>query len=168
MEHALYNPATVTWAAQSLSDYDQADDMAVAFRLRNTTTGEWNLTSSSINATALVDSGAWEFVDVPFSANANDSYVADVVQLHNESRNDTVYTANANQIEALENAGYVNEGTAFTAYDQPLRGLDPVWQLVSLRGQHMVVSSLLEVFCQMLHGRIPQGVAFYTVTFPND
>lgn len=167
VEYALRNPATVTWAAQSLSDYDEADDLAVAFRLRNATTGEWVLTSSSSDATALVDSGDWALVDVPFATNANDSYVADVVQLHNESRNDTVYTANTNQIAAYENAGYANEGTAFTAYDQPLRGLDPVWQMVSLRGQHRVASSLAELVCSMLQGWIPQGVAFYTVRFPN-
>lgn len=85
-------------------------------------------------------------VDVPFPTNANDSYVADVVQLHSASRNDTVYTTNANQISALENAGYANEGTAFTAYSQPLRGLDPVWQMVSPHGQHAVTSSRLERF----------------------
>lgn len=167
VEYALRNPATVTWAAQSLSDYDEADDLVVAFRLRNTATGEWVLTSSSSDAAALVDSGDWALIDVPFATNANDSYVADVVALHNESRSDTVYTANPNQIAAYENAGYTNEGTVFTAYDQPLRGLDPVWQMVSLRGQHRVASSLAELVCSMLQGWIPQGVAFYTVRFPN-
>ena len=167
VEYALRNPATVTWAAQSLSDYDEADDLAVAFRLRNSTTGEWMLTSSSSDATTLADSGEWTLIDVPFATNANDSYVADVVALHNDSRNDTVYTANPNQIAAYERAGYTNEGTAFTAYDQPLRGLDPVWQMVSLRGQHRVASSVAELVCAMLQGWIPQGVAFYTVRFPN-
>lgn len=167
VEYALHNPATVTWAAQSLSDYDEADALAVAFRLRNSTTGEWLLTSSSSDATALVDSGNWTLIDVPFATNANDSYVADVVAMRNESRNDTVYTANPNQIAAYLDAGYVSEGTAFTAYDQPLRGLDPVWQMVSLRGQHRVASSLVELICGMLQGWIPQGVAFYTVRFPN-
>lgn len=164
---ALHNSKTVSWAEQSLSDYDQANDLAVAFRLKNATTREWRLTSSSADASTLVDSGQWELVDVPFATNANDSYVADVVQLHNASRNDTVYTANPHQIQALENAGYVNEGTAFTAYGERLRGLDPVWQMVSPRGQHAVTASPLERFCWMLHGWRPQGVAFYTVTFPN-
>lgn len=167
VQYALTDPQTVSWADQSLSDYDQADDLAVAFRLHNAATGEWLLTSDSANATSLVDSGDWALVDVPFATNANDSYVADVVTLHNDNRNDTVFTANPHQISWLENLGYVNEGTAFTAYDQPLRGLDPVWQMVSLRGQHAVASSLLERFCMMLRGWIPQGVAFYTVTFPN-
>ncbi len=167
VEFALHNPATVSWAAQSLSDYDQADDLAVAFRLKNASTGEWRLTSSSTDATSLVDSGDWTLVDVPFATNANDSYVVDVVALHKESCNDTVYTANTRQIETLEKAGYVNEGTAFTAYNQPLRGLDPVWQMASLRGQHTVATSPLELLRLMLHGWWPQGVAFYTVSFPN-
>jgi hypothetical protein len=167
VEYALCNPATISWAAQSLSDYDQANDLAVAFRLRNATTGEWRLTSSSLDATALVDSGQWALVDVPFATNANDSYVADVVALHREDRPDTVYTADPHQIQALEDAGYVNEGTAFTAYDQPLRGLNPVWQMVSPRGQHAVTASLLEGICWMLQGWRSQGVAFYTVRFPN-
>jgi len=167
VEYALHNPATVSWAAQSLSEYDQASDLAVAFRLKNATTREWRLTSSSADAAALVDSGDWALVDVPFAANANDSYVVNVVQLYNEKRNDTVYTANARQIEALECAGYVNQGTAFTAYDQPLRGLDPVWQMVSPRGQHAVTASPWERICWMLKGWRPKGVAFYTVRFPN-
>jgi hypothetical protein len=167
VQYALTNPETVSWADQSLSDYDQADDLAVAFRLRNAATGEWLLTSSSANATSLVDTGDWSLVDVPFATNANDSYVADVVTLHNDSRNDTVFTTNQNQITKLENMGYVNEGAAFTAYSQPLRGLDPVWQMVSPRGQHAVTSSPAERLCWMLKGWRPQGVAFYTVSFPN-
>lgn len=39
--------------------------------------------------------------------------------------------------------------------------------MVSLRGQHRVASSVAELVCAMLQGWIPQGVAFYTVRFPN-
>ena len=102
----------------------------------------------------------------PFATNANDSYVADVVQLHSGSRNDTVYTANAHQIAQLEGAGYVNEGTAFTAYDEPLRGLDPVWQMVSPRGQHgdgitpraslLDAARLAAAGRRVLHRQVPQ------------
>lgn len=167
VELALHDPATVSWADQSLSAYDQANDLAVAFRLTNPATGEWRLTSSSADATALVDTGDWALVDVPFATNPDDSYVANVVALHNDKRQDTVYTANARRIDALERAGYVNDGTVFTAYDKPLRGLDPVWQMVSWRGQHAVTSSPGERFRWLLRGWRPQGVAFYTVRFPN-
>ena len=69
--------------------------------------------------------------------------------------------------DALQRVGYVNKGTAFTAYDKPLRGLDPVWQMVSPRGQHAVTSSPSERLHWLMHGWRPQGVAFYTVSFPN-
>ncbi len=167
VELALRDPATVSWADQSLSSYDQASDLAVAFRLRNASTGEWRLTSSSADATSLVDTGDWALVDVPFATNPNDSYVTDVVALYNEKRHDTVYTASPYRIDALQRVGYVNKGTAFTAYDKPLRGLDPVWQMVSPRGQHAVTSSPSERLHWLLHGWRPQGVAFYTVSFPN-
>ncbi len=119
---ALADPATVSWAAQSLAAYDQADDLAVAFRLRNPSTGEWQLTSSSADAASLVNSGGWQLWDVPFATNANDSYVVNVVQLSNDTLHDTVYTANPSQIAAFEQAGFVNDGSVFTAYDQPLAG----------------------------------------------
>lgn len=167
VEFALNAPATISWAAQSLSAYDQADDLAVAFRLHNRTTGEWRLTSSSADAASLVDSGAWTMLDVPFATNANDSYVAQVVQLRNERRGDTVYTANARQIRAFERAGYVNQGAVFTAYDKPLTGLDPVWLMVSRRGQHAVTASPAERRQWQKAGWACQGVAFYTVRFTN-
>jgi hypothetical protein len=167
VEFALRSPATVSWAAQSLSAYDQADDLAVAFRLRNRSTGEWRLTSSSATAASLVDSGDWDMVDVPFATNANDSYVVEVMQLRNESRSDTVYTADPRRIRALERAGYVNEGAVFTAYNAPLRGLDPVWLLVSPRGRHAVTASPAERHRWQRAGWRSQGVAFFTVRFPN-
>lgn len=167
VEFALHNPATVSWAAQTLSAYDQADDLAVAFRLRNTGTGEWRLTSSSADAASMVDSGGWVMAGVPFAANANDKYVANVTQLRNASRNDSVYTANPRQIRAFERAGYLNLGTAFTAYDKPLRGLDPAWLMVSRTGKHAVTASPIEKARWMRQGWKPRGIAFHTVRFPN-
>lgn len=167
VEFALRDPATVSWAAQSLSAYDQADDLAVAFRLRNRATGEWRLTSSSADAASLVGSGDWTMLDVPFATNANDSSVAQVVQMRNERRADTAYTANARQIRALERAGYVNQGAVFTAYDKPLTGLDPVWLMVSRRGQHAVTASPAERRQWQKEGWVCRGIAFYTVRFMN-
>jgi len=141
VEFALKDPATVSWADQSLDAYDSADDLAVAFRLRDPITGEWRLTSSSSQANSLVSSGNWQLVNVPFATNPNDSYLAEVVELRNSSRNDTVYSADPRQISRLERAGYDNNGTVFTAYKQPLRGLDPLWQLVSPSGQHAITAS---------------------------
>jgi hypothetical protein len=167
VEFALKDPATVSWADQQLDAYDSADDLAVAFRLRDPITGEWRLTSSSSKASNLVSSGNWDLVDVPFAANANDSYVVDVAELRNRNRNDTVYTTNSREIRRLEQAGYQNTGTVFTAYDQPLRGLDPVWQLIAPSGQHGITASRQERRLWLNQGWSSDGIAFYSVGFPN-
>ena len=167
VEFALKDSATVSWADQSLAGYDSADDLAVAFRLRDPVTGEWRLTSSSSQANSWVSSGDWELVNVPFAANPNDSYTADVVELRNSQRNDSVYTANPRQINRLEQAGYRNNGTVFTAYAEPLLGLDPVWQLVSPDGQHTTTASRQERRHWLEQGWRGDGVAFYSVAFPN-
>jgi hypothetical protein len=167
VEFALKDPATVSWADQQLDAYDSADDLAVAFRLRDPITGEWRLTSSSSKASNLVSSGNWDLVDVPFAANANDSYVVDVAELRNRNRNDTVYTTNSREIRRLEQAGYQNTGTVFTAYDQPLRGLDPVWQLIAPSGQHGITASRQERRLWLNQGWSADGIAFYSVGFPN-
>jgi hypothetical protein len=167
VEFALKDPATVSWADQQLDAYDSADDLAVAFRLRDPITGEWRLTSSSSKASNLVSSGNWDLVDVPFAANANDSYVVDVAELRNRNRNDTVYTTNSREIRRLEQAGYQNTGTVFTAYDQPLRGLDPVWQLIAPNGQHGITASRQERRLWLNQGWSADGIAFYSVGFPN-
>ncbi len=167
VEFALKDPATVSWADQSLASYDSADDLAVAFRLRDPITGEWRLTSSSIQADSWVSSGSWQLVDVPFAANANDSYTADVVELRRGRRYDRVYSANPRQIRRLERSGYTNKGTVFTAYNQPLQGLDPIWQLVSPEGQHVLASSRQDRRHWLEQGWRKEGVAFYSVAFPN-
>lgn len=167
VEFALKDPATVSWADQDLASYDLADDLAVAFRLRDPITGTWRLTSSSSEANSLVNSGTWDLVDVPFAANANDSYTADVVELRNSSRNDRAYSADPRQIRALERAGYTNKGSVFTAYNQPLQGLEPIWQLVSPEGQHVLAGSRTERRHWLEQGWRHEGVAFYSVVFPN-
>ena len=167
VEFALTDPSTVSWADQTLGAYDSADDLAIAFRLRDPITGEWRLTSSSSEANSLVSSGNWQLVNVPFATNPNDSYVADVVELRNSSRNDTVYSADPRQIRRLEKAGYTNEGTVFTAYRKPLQGLDPVWQLESPSGQHAITASREERRHWLGQGWRNDGIAFYSVAFPN-
>ncbi|WP_438983326.1 hypothetical protein [Vulcanococcus sp.] len=167
VEVALKNPATVSWADQRLDAYDSADDLAVAFRLRDPITGEARLTSSSSRAGKWVNSGDWELVDAPFAANANDSYTVNVVELRNSSIHDRAYSANPRQIKRLERAGYNNKGNVFTAYNEPLQGLDPIWQLVSPDGQHQLASSRAERSHWLEQGWSNAGVAFYSVAFPN-
>ncbi len=170
IQQALRDPAVVSWAAQSLESYDLADDLAVAFRLRDPITGEWQLTASSSDASSLVGEG-WELVDVPFSANPDDSFVVDVVALRSEQRNDTIYTTDPDRVlqGGLALGGYENLGTVFTAYDRPFRGLDPVFQLVSRRsGQHLYTASPEERDALVGSGDWrAEGIAFHAVAFPN-
>ena len=167
IEAAIDDPTTVSWAAQTLASYDSADDLAVAFRLRDPITGEWKVTSSSEEANSLVASSGWQLVGVPFATNANDSYVKNVVELHNPKRDDTVYAINPYKIKALERLGYAQQGTVFTAYDKPLNGLDPVWQLLSPDGHHALTASAAERKDWMSQGWRSGGIAFYSVSFPN-
>ena len=167
IEAAIDDPTTVSWAAQTLAFYDSADDLAVAFRLRDPITGEWKVTSSSEEANSLVASSGWQLVGVPFATNANDSYVKNVVELHNPKRDDTVYAINPYKIKALERLGYAQQGTVFTAYDKPLNGLDPVWQLLSPDGHHALTASAAERKDWMSQGWRSGGIAFYSVSFPN-
>jgi hypothetical protein len=78
-----------------------------------------------------------------------------------------VYTTNSREIRRLEQAGYQNTGTVFTAYDQPLRGLDPVWQLIAPNGQHGITASRQERRLWLNQGWSADGIAFYSVGFPN-
>ena len=164
---AIDDPITVSWAAQALASYDSADDLAVAFRLRDPITGQWKVTSSSEDANSLVASSGWQLIDVPFATNASDSYVKNVVELHNAKRDDNVYAINSYKIKALERLGYVQQGTVFTAYAKPLHGLDPVWQLLSPDGHHALTASAAERKDWIAEGWRPKGIAFYSVGFPN-
>lgn len=167
IEAAIDDPITVSWAAQTLASYDSADDLAVAFRLRDPITGEWKVTSSSEEANSLVASSGWQLVGVPFATNVNDSYVKNVVELRNAKRNDNVYAINPFKIKVLESLGYRQQGTVFTAYDKPLNGLDPVWQLLSPDGHHALTASAAERKDWIAEGWRPNGIAFYSVGFPN-
>ncbi|MFM7512954.1 MAG: hypothetical protein ACKO3F_06230 [Cyanobium sp.] len=89
------------------------------------------------------------------------------MELRNSQRDDSVYTVNPRQINRLEQAGYRNQGTVFTADSEPLRGLDPVWQLVSPEGQHATTASRQERRHWLEQGWRNEGVAFYSVAFPN-
>ncbi len=167
IEFAITDPATVSWASQDVDDYDNADDLAVAFRLQDPITGEWRLTCSSSIAKDLVDSESWELIDVPFATNPVDSYVVDVYELKHAYFNNSLYITDLDQIQHLEQVGYINEGAVFTAYDKPLEGLDPIWQMTSPRGKHAVTSSVTQREQWLDQGWEAEGIAFYSVNFPN-
>lgn len=168
VEHALKDPGVVSWASQSLDEYDSDDDLSVAFRLHNHKTGEWRLTDSSKRAFKLSSRKKWEFVDVPFAVNPTDSYVSDVFELrHKGNMKDSVYTVDKEEIESLEQIGYVNKGVVFTAYKEPMVGLDPIYQFITPNGNHVLTASSLQAQDWEDAGWTEAGISFYSVGFPN-
>ncbi len=168
VEYALKNPGVVSWASQSLGDYDRDDDLSVAFRLHNQKTGAWKLTDSSKKATRLSSRANWHFVDVPFAVNPSDSYVSDVFELQLKGKKkDYVYTMEEERIESLEEIGYINNGAAFTAYGAPMEGLDTVYQFTTPNGNHVLTASSAQQQAWRDEDWIQDGISFYTVGFPN-
>ena len=168
VEHALKDPGVVSWASQKLDEYDSDDDLSVAFRLHNQKTGEWRLTDSSKRASKLSSRKNWEFVDVPFAVNPSDSYVSEVFELqHKGQQKDSIYTMEEEEIESLQQIGYVNKGAAFTAYGSPMEGLDPIYQFISPNGNHVLTGSTSQAQDWRNEGWIEDGISFYTVEFSN-
>jgi hypothetical protein len=166
IENAIKNPNTVSWASQNISDYDSADDFAVAFRLRDLVTGSTLLTASSIEADNAIKDG-YNFVDVPFAVNSTDSFSKDVVELINSDTGDLVYASSKKRIKKFLDLGYENNGTVFTSYNKKFRGLDAVYQLRSEVGMHTTTADKDELNDLLDIGWERAGKAFYSVGFDN-
>lgn len=108
-------------------------------------------------------------IDVPFAVNPSDSYVVDVFELkkNRAGRHDFLYLTDESQIEEFVGQGYVNNGAVFQAYAEPMEGLDPICQLTSPAGAHVLASSEQERADWIDQGWLDQGTAFYSVGFPN-
>ena len=86
IEKALKNPRVVSWASQTLSDYDNADNLAIVFRLKDPITGSTLLTASSSIANAAVADEGMVFIDVPYAANPTDRFTQSVIELSIQSQ----------------------------------------------------------------------------------
>ena len=166
IENAIKNPNTVSWASQNISDYDSADDFAVAFRLRDPVTGSTLLTASSIEANNAIQDG-YNFVDVPFAVNSTDSFSKDVVELINSDTGDLVYASRKKRIKKFLDLGYENNGNVFTSYNKKFRGLDAVCQLRSEVGMHTTTADKDELNDLLDIGWERASKAFYSVGFDN-
>ena len=71
------------------------------------------------------------------------------------------------EIESLQQIGYVNKGAAFTAYGSPMEGLDPIYQFISPNGNHVLTGSTSQAQDWRNEGWIEDGISFYTVEFSN-
>ena len=167
IEKALKNPRVVSWASQTLSDYDNADNLAIVFRLKDPITGSTLLTASSSIANAAVADEGMVFIDVPYAANPTDRFTQSVIEFEHPVTGDRVYTIRKRQEKALKNKGYVSNGDVFTAYPGHLRGLDPIWQLESPTGLHTTTGNRQERDQLINEGWQNEGPAFFSVVFDN-
>ena len=166
IENAINSPYTVSWASQSLDDYDMSDRFAVAFRLRDKITGSTLLTASSIDANDAIENG-YEFVDVPFSVNSTDSFSKNIYELSHPQTQDRFYTSRRRHINTYQALGYENNGSIFSAYIKSYRGLTPVHQLRSEAGMHTTTINKDEMNELMDLGWKRVGQPFYAVEFDN-
>ena len=167
IEKAIKDPRVVSYASQELSDYDEADNLAAVFRLRDPITGSMKLTSSSATAATAVRNGVMEFVDVPYAANPNDSFSKSVFEFEHPNTGDLVYAIRGGQKKEYERDGYINNGVVFSAYSKRYRGLDPIWQLESPEGMHVTTGIKSERDQLIEEGWLNENPAFFSVVFDN-
>lgn len=139
---ALDDPATVSYAAQNVADYDLADDLAVVFALFDPTDGTHVYTASTNEATSFLEAG-WQELGVPFSSEQGGSGPLSIHRLYNADLTDYVLTADETEIEALTAAGYTDEGVVFYGLDALAPGAAPIYAFVSPDGtDHIYTPSL--------------------------
>jgi hypothetical protein len=137
---SLDDPRTVSYAAQSLDQYDDDDDLAVVFRLRDED-GPDRLTSSSIVARAWLQEGL-SFVRTDFANEMARPGVADVEEFVHSTSGDRIYTADPQEQQQLKNSGngWIYEGRAFGAFRSPEPGARPVYRFYNSRTRQTLYS----------------------------
>jgi hypothetical protein len=126
---------TVSYANQSLAHYDDDDDLAVVFRLRDSR-GADRFTASSILARQWVDEGS-AVVGVEFANEMARPGVIDVHGFVNASTGDRIYTLDPVEQARLSmpSSGWVSEGRVFGAFARAERGAAPVYRFYNQKQQ---------------------------------
>lgn len=162
---SLDDLGTVSYAAQSVTDYDAADDLPVLFRFLNPVTGAQFLTDSSIEGQQALANG-YIGQGVPTAVNSNDSFTVPVYRFFNPENGDYLYTTSESERSSLqENPGsYEDQGEVFTVYDHPFLGLSPVYRAFnSTTGLHLYTQSEDELNQIIANdGYVSQGIAWYS------
>ncbi|WP_397475546.1 hypothetical protein [Pusillimonas sp.] len=135
--HSLDQPRTVSYAAQSLAQYDLDRNLPVVFRLA-TPDGPDVLTSDSALAGELVDKHDYTLEHVAFANEADRPGVSAVVG-YVSSDGDRLYTLDPVEQARLGNdPDWHKEGRAFGAFDKPWPGLAPVYRFHDTKaGRHV-------------------------------
>ena len=165
---SLDSLGTVSYAAQSLSAYDQDSGLPVVFRLYNPDTQDHFYTASSTEAAQAV-AGGYREEGVPFSAESGTPGLVDVLRLYNPATGDHLYTTSTAERDSLvaSGSGYRFEGVGFQAYAAPQEGAVPIYRYYSgAAGNHFYTTSRAEGTASGYHY---EGVAWYAASFlPSD
>ncbi|NYT86016.1 hypothetical protein [Pollutimonas harenae] len=161
--HSVDQPRTVSYASQSLADYDLDDDLPVVFRLQADDKADI-LTSNSRLANQWVDSQGYSLEHVGF-ANETDRPGVSAVMGYVSETGDRIYTLDPVEQARLDQApGWRSEGRAFGAFDQPWTGLEPVYRFFELKTKRHVFTTDADAHLR-LSGSENQGVAWYAALF---
>jgi len=129
---SLDDLGTVSWAGQSLADYDQDNLLPVMFRLFDPGSGTHLYTASSNEASAAVDLGYVE-EGVPFSNEGSHPDLIGIRRFFSAEATDYVLTTDPAEIERLSRAGsgFADEGGVSTGIAEPEPGAAPVYRFYS-------------------------------------
>lgn len=164
ISNGLDRTLTVSYAAQKLADYDQADALPVVFRLYHPQNADTIYTASSRQAVQLLAQGYSE-QGVPFSNEAAGYGKTAVIAFQSAAATDHIYTIDAAEIARLRQAdsGYVEIGTGFTGMVQSMPGAAPIHRFYDATlGNHLYTPALTEGFTA--DGYVYEGVGWYAAS----
>ena len=124
---ALDDPATVSYAAQRVSDYDVDDGLPVVFQLIDPVEGTHFYTASSNEAGDMLDAG-WQEAGVLFSNEETSTSLVEIHRFYSADLSDYILTADPDEIDALSDpdSGYVDQGVVFAGFADPAPGAAPI------------------------------------------
>lgn len=158
---SLDDLGTVSWAGQSLADYDQDDLLPVVFRLFDAGTGTHLYTASTNEATTALGLGYVE-EGVPFSNEGSHPQLAEVHRFFSAGTSDFVLTADADEIQRLsqDGSGFSYDGIAFTGMAEAEPGAAAIYRFYSASASdHLYTSDFAEG--SNAAGYDYEGVAWY-------
>ncbi len=127
IDHSLDQLRTVSYASQTLADYDLDTDLPVVFRLQAGDRADL-LTSSSKLTNQLIDTEGYTLAHVEF-ANETDRPAVSAVIGYVSDTGDRFYTLDPAEQATLDaDADWTREGRAFGAFDTAWPGLAPVYR----------------------------------------
>lgn len=163
VDFGLDGSRTVSYAAQDVAAYDQADDLPIVFRMRPAS-GPDRLTASSNEAVALLASG-YSFAGVDYANETARPGVSDVDAYVSAANGDRIYTLDpAEQAQLAADAGWTAEGRAFGAFAFAVPGGSAVYRFYDPATGWHIFSSDLGAGLQK-DGVLYQGIGWYSGTF---